>query len=200
MNDKSIFPVVLFGVYVIEFIICAVQPYDRAVWWAENIPIMLIVISLIILYIRNIRFSNFGYICMAFLIFWHTIGGHYTFERVPFDWFNNLFGFDRNMFDRIGHFSVGLYAYPIAEYLYKTGKTVSLWVAILFGVFAVGTIAGIYEVVEWGYAVIYGGSAGASFLGSQGDVWDAQKDIALDILGAMWISIFAVGFLRRLRG
>jgi putative membrane protein len=58
---------------------------------------------------------------MSVLIFMHTVGGHFTFERVPFDWFNDFFGFERNMYDRVAHFSVGFYAYPIAEYL-KTRK------------------------------------------------------------------------------
>jgi putative membrane protein len=197
MSNKSIFPVVLLSIYVVEFIVCAINPFDRAVWWAENIPIMLIVASLVIMYLRNIRFSNFGYACMAFLILWHTIGGHYTFERVPFDWFNNVFGFERNMFDRIGHFSVGLYAYPVAEYLYKTGKTTSVIVALLFGVFAVGTVAAVYEIIEWIYAATAGGTAGASFLGSQGDIWDAQKDMLFDILGALSISLCSFSFLRK---
>ena len=197
MKNNSIFPILLFSAYVIEFVVCAIDPFDRAVWWAENIPIILIVVGLVILYLRNIRFSNFAYVCMAFLVFWHTIGGHYTFELVPFDRFNNLLGFERNMFDRIGHFSVGFYAYPIAEYLYKTGKTSSIGVAIFFGIFTVGTVAAVYEVVEWIYAATAGGSAGVAFLGSQGDIWDAQKDMLCDILGALWISIFSFSLLKK---
>ncbi|HEY1041185.1 MAG TPA: DUF2238 domain-containing protein [Candidatus Paceibacterota bacterium] len=189
MENKSIFPKILFAIYIVEFFILAVNPFDRAVWWAENIPILLIVTTATILYFKNIRFSNFAYCCIAFLAFWHTIGGYYTFELVPFDFFNNLFGFERNMFDRIGHFSAGFYAYPIAEYLWKTKKVSTIWIAVLFGIFTIGTVAMVYEVIEWAYAALYGGSAGAAFLGSQGDIWDAQKDMALDLLGAIMISI-----------
>ena len=73
----------------------------------ENVPIVLIVLSLVVLYVRGVRFSPLAYILMSILPYWHTIGGHYTFERVPFDWFSRAFGFKRNMYDRIGHFSVG---------------------------------------------------------------------------------------------
>ncbi len=125
---------------------------------------------------------------MAVLVYWHTVGGHYTFERVPFDWFNNFFGFERNMFDRIGHFSVGLYAYPIAEYLVKNNK-MSKRLACLFSIFAIAFVAMSYELIEWAYAALSDPTAGSDFLGSQGDVWDAQKDMLMDTLGAIGASV-----------
>jgi putative membrane protein len=76
--------------YLILFIICAINPYDRAVRWAENIPVMITVILLVSSY-KKFQFSNTAYILMSLRIFMHTIGGHYTFERVPFDRFNNFF-------------------------------------------------------------------------------------------------------------
>lgn len=185
MNTRDRIPLVLLVGYILLFIWAAIAPYDRADWWAENIPIVLLVLALVILYVRGVRLSPFAYILMAFLPYWHTIGGHYTFERVPFDWFNNLFGFKRNMFDRVGHFSVGFYAFGIAEYLIVRNK-MSIRLACLFGIFAIAFVAMSYELLEWLYAV-YGGNAqaGADFLGSQGDVWDAQKDMLMDTLGAV---------------
>jgi putative membrane protein len=171
--------------YVALFIWGAIGPYDRATWWAENIPIIAIVATLVVLYLRGARFSPLAYALMAVLPYLHTIGGHYTFERVPFDWFNRTFGFERNMYDRVAHFSVGFYAFAIVEHLLAR-RAMSRPLAALFAVFAIATVAMSYELIEWWYAA-YAGSAesGAAFLGSQGDVWDAQKDMLMDTLGAV---------------
>jgi len=178
-------PHILLAAYVLLFIWSAIEPYDRAVWWAENIPIVLVVLAIVVLYLRGVRFSAVAYILMAILPYWHTVGGHYTFERVPFGWFSRAFGFERNMYDRIGHFSVGFYAFGIAEYLIAR-KRLSMGIACLFAIFAISFVAMSYELIEWVYAA-YGGNAeaGADFLGSQGDIWDAQKDMLMDTLGAV---------------
>jgi putative membrane protein len=178
-------PHILFAAYVAIFIWGAIAPYDRTVWWVENIPIVLVVVTLVVLYVRGVRFSALAYVLMSILPYWHTIGGHYTFERVPFDWFSRAFGFERNMYDRIGHFSVGFYAFGIAEYLIVR-KRMSVAMACLFALFAISFVAMSYELIEWVYAA-YGGNAeaGADFLGSQGDIWDAQKDMLMDTLGAV---------------
>jgi putative membrane protein len=178
-------PHILLAAYVALFIWGAVEPYDRAVWWAENIPIVLVVLAIVVLYLRGVRFSALAYVLMAILPYWHTVGGHYTFERVPFGWFSRAFGFERNMYDRIGHFSVGFYAFGIAEYLIVR-KKLSVAMASLFAIFAISFVAMSYELIEWLYAA-YGGNAeaGADFLGSQGDIWDAQKDMLMDTLGAI---------------
>ena len=178
-------PAILLAGYVAVFIWGAIDPYDRATWWAENIPIVVVVATLVVLYLRGVRFSPLAYALMAVLPYWHTVGGHYTFERVPFDWFSRVFGFERNMYDRIGHFSVGFYAFGILEYLLDR-RAMSRRLACLFALFAIAFVAMSYELIEWGYAA-YGGNAeaGANFLGSQGDVWDAQKDMLMDTLGAV---------------
>jgi len=178
-------PAILLAGYVALFVWGAIDPYDRTTWWVENIPIVAVVATLVVLYLRGVRFSPLAYVLMAVLPYWHTVGGHYTFERVPFDWFNHAFGFERNMFDRVGHFSVGFFAFGIMEYLVARGA-MSRPLACLFAVFAIGFVAMSYELIEWGFAA-YGGNAeaGANFLGSQGDVWDAQKDMLMDTLGAV---------------
>ena len=178
-------PAILLVGYAVLFLWAAIKPYDRATWWAENIPIVILVSTLVILYLRGVRFSPLAYALMAVLPYWHTVGGHYTFERVPFGWFSRTFGFERNMFDRIGHFSVGFYAFGILEYLLSR-RAMSSRLAFLFAVFTIAFVAMTYELIEWAYAA-YGGNpeAGANFLGSQGDVWDAQKDMLMDTLGAL---------------
>jgi putative membrane protein len=181
---NRLIPIVLFVTYIVVFIALGIHPYARDVWYAENIPIVAIVVTLVVMYIRGVRLSALSYMLMSVLIFIHTVGGHYTFERVPFDWFNNLFGFERNMYDRVGHFSVGLYAFGFLELIDRYKIINRRWVAYLFPLFAIGFVAMSYELIEWIYADTAGGQAGIAFLGSQGDVWDAQKDMLLDTLGA----------------
>jgi len=154
------------------------------VWWAENLPILLIVSGLVATY-RYHAFSNTAYLLMGCLIFLHTIGGHYTFERVPFGFITDTFGFSRNHFDRVAHFTVGFYAFAIAELLLVKELVCSRAVLYLFPLSVIVAVAGSYEIFEWLYAVSADGTAGAAVLGSQGDPWDAQKDMLADTLGAL---------------
>jgi putative membrane protein len=179
-------PLLLLGLYGFVFAACAISPYDRSVWWAENIPV-LVIVTLLIWISRGHRFSNTSYVLMTVFIVLHTIGGHFTFERVPFGAVSEFFGFERNHFDRVAHFSVGFYAYPIAEYLMVKRLVRSRWIVALFPLFAIVTVAGVYEIIEWQYALNSDPAAGNAVLGSQGDIWDAQKDILADTLGAMLV-------------
>ncbi|MCC2546827.1 DUF2238 domain-containing protein [Hymenobacter sp. BT175] len=178
-------PKLLLLAYLVLFVALAINPYERGTWVAENAPIVAIVVGLAVLYRRGIRFSNLAYGLMSVLIFLHTIGGHYTFERVPFDWFNQLFGFKRNMYDRVAHVSVGFYAFAILELLDRYRAIRVRSIAYLFALFAICTVAMAYELIEWIYADLSDPSAGAAFLGSQGDIWDAQKDMLADTSGAV---------------
>ncbi len=123
---------------------------------------------------------------MSVLPILHTIGGHYTFERVPFGLVTEFFDFERNHYDRLAHFSVGFYAFGIAELIQSRRLVNTAWILYLFPLFAIVTVAGLYEVFEWQYAISADESAGIAVLGSQGDIWDAQKDILADGLGALF--------------
>ena len=134
-------------------------------------------------------FSDTSYVMMSVLLFLHTAGGHYTFERVPFGAVTDLFGFTRNHFDRIAHFSVGFYAYPIAEFIFRKGYTRSRGLLAFTGITAIFTVAAVYEIIEWWYAASADPEAGIAFLGNQGDVWDAQKDMLADGLGSICAAV-----------
>ncbi len=177
-------PVILLALYLVEFSVLAIRPYDRGVWIAENAPIVCIAVFLVVTY-RRFHFSNLAYLMMSALLFLHTIGGHYSFERVPFDYVTNLIGAQRNHFDRVAHFTVGFYAFAIAEFIERKQLSRSRWLTGLFAVFAIGTLALGYEVFEWRYAIHADPAAGIAVLGSQGDPWDAQKDMLSDTLGAI---------------
>lgn len=177
------FPQILASIFLIFFILLGINPVDRAVWIAEVIPVAIIFLAFVFTF-RKFRFSNLAYFLMALWLFWHTIGGHYTFANVPFGFITDLFGFERNHFDRVGHFIIGFYAFGMAEFLTRkqySKKPLSMVVGLLF----IMSIACAYEIIEWLYAVIEGGNAGVEFLGSQGDIWDAQKDMLCDTLGAI---------------
>ena len=186
-------PLVLGTVFMMFWGMLAWAPVSRTVWWAENIPVIL-VFGFLVWHGRFFRFSSAAYLLMAFWLFWHTVGGHYTFAHVPFGWVSDLFGFQRNHFDRIGHFSVGFYAFAIAEYLRRRQRT-GLKLSLLFALFSIMAVAAAYEIFEWWYAVGENGQAGIEVLGAQGDIWDAQKDMLLDTLGA----IFSLGLFLWLR-
>ena len=143
-----------------------------------------------ILAARGIIFSNLAYALMFVLVFLHTIGGHYTFALVPFDWVTNAFGFHRNHFDRMAHFTVGFYAFAIAEWLERRKLVAHRFVLFSYPVAIIGCIAALYEILEWQYAVLSDPNAGDAFLGSQGDIWDAQEDMLSDILGALVATTF----------
>ncbi|OZB05565.1 MAG: hypothetical protein B7X54_05055 [Idiomarina sp. 34-48-12] len=176
-------PHILAVIIVATMVLSFINPYDMRVWWAEMIPILAIFIGLVATY-RQFQFSNTSYVLMSVLLIMHTIGAHYTFARVPFEWVTELFDFERNHYDRIAHFSVGFYAYAAAELLVRKNWARPV-TAMLFGLFFIMSIAAGYEIIEWQFAVIEGGNAGIEFLGSQGDEWDAQKDMLADTLGAL---------------
>ena len=181
----NIFSKLLLFSYVVIFIILAIHPFDRFDWFMENLPTFLIVLFLVFTR-KKFRFSNFVYAMMFIGIIWHTIGGHFTYERVPFDFINNLFGFARNNYDRFGHFIAGFFALPFAEYIYRKKYVSSFKTAFFFGLFAIGFVAASYEIFEMLFAITFGGKDAANFLGSQGDIWDAQWDMLMDILGAVF--------------
>ena len=177
------YPHALAAVFAAFFLVLAINPVSRQVWIAEVIPVV-IVFALLVATHRKFRFSNLSYSLMAFWLFWHTVGGHYTFANVPFGWVSDLFGFERNHFDRIGHYSVGFYTYPLAEWVTRK-RWCGPVLASFLGLFFIMSVAAGYEIIEWWYAAAEGGEAGIEFLGSQGDIWDAQKDMLADTLGAI---------------
>ncbi|MGB2580307.1 MAG: DUF2238 domain-containing protein [Minisyncoccia bacterium] len=189
-RTSHILPLVVLCAYLVLFTVLAFDPVDRNVWMAENATVWVIVGVIATLYGFGVRFSNTSYVLMSILIFLHTIGGHYTFANVPFDWFTKFFGFERNHYDRIAHFSVGFYAFAIAEWIWCKRLVANRFLLITYPIFAVATIAMTYEVVEWIAATYASSEVSVAYLGSQGDIWDAQKDMLLNVLGAVTAVIF----------
>jgi putative membrane protein len=176
--------IAMLAVVVVAAAISAIRPHSFAVWMTE----IFWVAGLLAVLLSTrwmFRFSLAAYSCFFAWMMLQTVGAHYTFELVPMDWLKEMLGLVRNPYDRIAHFTVGWFAFPFAELFLRKDWVRSAVLAAFFAVMTVVAMAGLWELVEWQYAAIEGGDAGAAFLGSQGDVWDAQKDILCDTLGAL---------------
>ncbi len=136
----------------------------------------------------------------------HQVGAHYTYAEVPYDaWFerltgttfNDLVGWERNNFDRVVHFLYGLLlAYPIREVFLRVADVRGFWGYFLPLDLTMSTSM-LFELVEWGAAEVFGGDLGQAYLGTQGDVWDAHKDMALASLGALIAMLVTYAINRR---
>ena len=178
-------------------VLSGIRPASTAVWLTEMFWAWGLVAILAIAW-RWMRFSTTAYLCLFAWCILQTIGAHWTFENVPMRWLMSPLGLVRNPYDRIAHFTVGFFALPLAELYWRRGYASSRLSSAFFAVMSTVAMAGLWELVEWQYAVIDGGEAGAAFLGSQGDEWDAQKDILCDTLGSLCaISIFLIGNARK---
>ncbi|MBP6506092.1 MAG: DUF2238 domain-containing protein [Opitutaceae bacterium] len=162
-------------------------------WLIENALVLGAFVLLIATY-RVLPLSRLSYTLIFVFLCLHEIGAHWTYAEVPYDaWWRSLFGvtlnevlgFQRNHFDRLVHFSYGfLLAYPIREVFLRVGNFRGFWGYFLPLDFTMSTSM-LYELIEWGAAVVFGGELGEAYLGTQGDVWDAHKDMALASLGAL---------------
>jgi putative membrane protein len=193
---RKYFPLLLLTIYLIEFLILAVHPADRVIWITENSIGLLIAAAMVFLYWKKIRFSNPACFLITVYLCFHTVGGHYTFAEVPFDAVTEFFGFQRNNFDRVCHFMVGFFAFPAMEYFESRKLIRGRGLNAILMIFAVFGIAAMFELVEWIYAELANPSAGAAFLGSQGDIWDAQKDMLCDGSGAVFSTVLYALFYR----
>ena len=175
--------VMLAGVGVAS-VLSGIAPASRAVWLTEIFWVWGLVAILLVTF-RKFRFSGVAYACFFVWCILQIIGAHWTFEHVPMQRLTEPLGLARNPYDRLAHFMVGWFAFPLAELYWRKGWARSVAASAFFAVMTTIAMAGVWEIVEWLYAAIDGGEAGAAFLGSQGDEWDAQKDILCDTLGAV---------------
>jgi putative membrane protein len=184
MPKTRITPIVCLVVYAVVWAIMAYHPVYPDDWLLENI-LALLGVAFFVITFRFFPLSNISYVPLTVFMILHAIGAHYTYAETPIgDWLAPLFGWQRNNFDRVVHFSFGLLlAYPVRELYFRLVGARGVW-GIVLPVNLMISISAIYELFEWGAAVVVNPEAGMAFLGSQGDPWDAQKDMALASLGA----------------
>jgi len=190
MATSDRYPAALLALFVAIFIALAIAPWYRQDWLLENVLVFVAVPLLVVNY-RRLRFSNFAYTCLFVFFTLHAIGAHYTYSEVPWrEWLAALSGGDgtitgRNHYDRFVHFSYGLLLMPaVCELFDQRASPRGLWRWLMPLLFLMAHSV-IYEMIEWLAALSFGGELGAAYLGTQGDEWDAQKDMALATLGAV---------------
>ncbi len=162
-----------------------INPHDRLTWWLESLPV-LVGVPLILVFGKRFPLSNL----LLVLIWLHcvllVVGGHYTYAQVPLgDWARDWFGWPRNNYDKLGHFAQGFVpAILTRELLIRTSPLRgSRWLGFLT-VCVCLAFSALYELLEWGAAVV-GGGAADDFLGTQGYVWDTQTDMLMALIGAV---------------
>ena len=171
----------------------AINPHDRYDWALENLLVLAFAITLG-LSCRAFPLSRLSYTLIFLFLCLHEVGAHYTYSEVPYnDWMTGLFGvslnellgWERNNFDRVVHFLFGaLLVYPIRELYCRVANAKGFW-GYFFPLEMAMAASMLYELFEWGAATLFGGDLGVAYLGTQGDIWDAQKDMALASLGAL---------------
>lgn len=163
----------------------AIGPLDRLTWWLEALPV------LIVLPLLAATYSRFPLTPLAYALIWvHClillVGAHYTYAEVPpFNWLRDFFDLGRNHYDRVGHFAQGFVPAIVArELLLRTSPLrPGRWLFVIVALSCLG-ISAAYELIEWAAAAV-SGEAAEAFLGTQGDNWDTQKDMALALIGAV---------------
>lgn len=163
----------------------AIDPFNRRDWLLENL-LALTAVALLILTYRRFQFSTSSYCLIAVFMTLHAVGAHYTYAEVPFGlWLKDLFMLRRNPFDRIVHFAYGaLLVYPVREWLIRLAGARGIW-SYYLPVSAILAQSSLFEVIESVVAVMVSPELGSAYLGTQGDEWDAQKDMASAFAGAM---------------
>lgn len=169
---------------------------DRANWITENALTILFVGGLALTH-RRFRFSDLSYTLMFVYILLHIYGAMYTYAENPLGyWLKDVLHGERNQYDRIVHFSFGfLLAYPMRDY-FKNHFHWPTWVCWVLPVEITLSFSGLYELIEWAVADVFFPAQGHAYLGTQGDIWDAQKDMALAFSGAVAAMVLTSVFAR----
>ena len=187
------YPLLLAILFLAYWIVLAIEPRDRADWLLENL-LAIVFAAVLVASFKRLPLSRISYTTIFLFLCLHTLGAHYTYAEVPYDdWvraltggsLNEAMGWERNHFDRLVHFSYGLLlAYPIREVFLRVVDARGFWGYFLPLDVTMSTSM-MFELFEWAVAERIGGDLGMAYLGTQGDVWDAHKDMALASLGAL---------------
>lgn len=185
--------------FVIIWALTLIFNSDLNNWFIENTLTVLSLLFLILTY-RKYHFSDLSYLFIFLFLCMHVFGSQHTYAENPLGyWLQDLLHWERNHYDRMVHFAFGfLLAYPLREMYIrwlKYPRTLA-WLMPLEFALAVG---GLYELIEYAVAEVFFPEQGPAYLGTQGDVWDAQKDIGVSVLGAAIASTVISLLIRRSR-
>jgi len=176
----------------------AVAPRYRADWLLENLLTFAALPAIVVGYYRR-PLSHAAYVQITAFMILHTIGSHYTYSEVPLgDWLREGFGLARNHYDRLVHFAFGLLMLrPLRELVIRQperlGRVGTAWLSVA----QILACSALYELIEWAVASLADPAAGIAYLGTQGDEWDAQKDVAYAAAGALLAAVLQGWAARR---
>lgn len=182
--------------FALVWLVTAISPVNRFDWFLENL-LVFVTVGLLSYFYRTRPLSDLSYILITIFLMLHTVGSHYTYSEVPLGfWLQDSFSLDRNHFDRIVHFCFGvLIFYPAREILFRyMGAGFRLSGFVAFAVIA--TSSTIFEIIEWIVAIVVSPEAAMAYLGTQGDIFDAQKDSALAISGTVFGLLLTRRFIK----
>jgi putative membrane protein len=198
------FPLVLLAILLVLVTLLGIHPHSREDWALENALAVAGVLFLVLTY-RRMPLSKVSYGLIFIFLVLHEIGAHYTYSEVPYDeWVQHFTGYtlsehwnlERNHFDRLVHFAYGLLlTYPFREVFVRVANARGFW-GYFLPMDLVMSTSMIYELIEWGAAGVMSDELGQAYLGSQGDVWDAHKDMLLATIGAMLAVIISASVNR----
>ncbi len=182
---KNVWLIIFTIVFLFVWVNSLIGTTDMANWLLENALTFIFLFFLIITY-KKYQFSDLSYLLICIYLCLHVYGSKHTYAENPFGyWLKDAFNLSRNHYDRIVHFSFGfLLAYPMREMFLKWLQY-PRWVAWLLPIEITLSISGFYELIEWAVADLFFKAQGDAYLGTQGDIWDAQKDIFLAFSGAI---------------
>lgn len=193
--------------FLLLFALLAVNPYDRADWALENLLVLFFAIALAAT-ARRFPLSKISYSLIFVFLCLHEVGAHYTYARVPYDdllvrtlgfSLDAWMGWERNHFDRFVHFAYGLLlAYPVREVYCRIAEAKGFW-GYFFPLDLIMASSMLFELFEWAAAELFGGDLGIAYLGTQGDVWDAHKDMALASLGGLIAMLLTLAINRSIQ-
>lgn len=179
---------IITALFVVIWIAFYLNALDKTDWWIENILVIIFIIVLAATHNRFL-FSDISLVFLFLFLLVHIYGAQaaYTHNALG-EFFRDAWQLKRNPYDRIVHFSFGfLLAYPAIDLLYNKYKVPQKWVGTItnMGILCLATI---FELIEWGVAEFTTKETGETYVATQGDVWDAQKDIILALIGSMIVT------------
>jgi len=210
---SPLYPACLLALFVAWFAIWAIRPPHPGDFLLEH-ALTVIFLALMVWLHRRFRLSGVSYTLIFLFLSLHVVGAHYTYAEVPYEkWFASaaswfgvhgfsfqaMCGFTRNHYDRLVHFSFGfLMAYPVREVFIRIARVRGFW-GYYLPLDVMMSFSMLYELIEWAVAVIIAGDVGQSYLGTQGDEWDAHKDMALASLGGLMAMLITAAINWRLQ-
>lgn len=197
MEQRNKLNGILATIVIFALIVSSIAPYDRITWLMEVLPV-LIAMPILFATRHSFRLTSLLYILIALHALVLIGGGAYTYARVPLGyWLQDLLGSTRNPYDKIGHFMQGFVPAMVAREIlircdYVRGRKMTTFLCICIAL----AISAVYELIEWGAAIALGQGAD-EFLGTQGDVWDTQSDMAMALIGASCAMLLLSGWHNR---